>query len=303
MNLMHLQKVIQPKILFQSSMTFNAMKQSPKHSSKAPTNTKTLRRRVIRDPVFRPATINIPRHPRPHQYDSPPTLRLKRRSTTPDHKRPRKVAKTDENTSAAAFREFDAPATDANGVPSLKSVNQSLDPGISGVGRNSSAEPPSSDEDFSDDDDEDLSDDESLISDQELSVERIDVTQVCQTFTSQSDTTDIQRLQFKNSVSQTHEPRRPLNSIKVVNWTNGLKRFQYLLQKNKMDWRCDDELYELLKGIYVEKDNITIELLKKTQVGKMIRDFSKSGNFEERSTILAKEIYWSWRNMCRAVEQ
>jgi hypothetical protein len=70
-----------------------------------------------------------------------------------------------------------------------------------------------------------------------------------------------------------------------------------------MDWRCDDELYEFLRGIDTEKDNITIELLKKTQVGKMVRDLSKCGDFEKRSRILAKRIYYTWREMCRAVEQ
>lgn len=104
-------------------------------------------------------------------------------------------------------------------------------------------------------------------------------------------------------VSQTPGPRRPLNSIRVVSWTNGLKRFGYLLQNNKMDWRCDDELYELLKTIDAEKDNITIELLKKTHVGKMIKDLSKCDKFEERSRVLAKRVYRSWLKLCRVVDK
>jgi hypothetical protein len=177
---MHLQKVVLPKILSLSiSMHPNGFtRQIPKHPSKAPTNAKTLRRRVTdigRDPVFRPAaSINIPRHRRTDQYDSPSQLRLKRRSATPDHKRPRKIAKTDENTSADASRESDAPATDIDGFPSFKPVDQSLD-----GGRNSSAEPPSSDDDFSDSD-EVLSG--SLFNDRELLERELPVrnAQVCQ---------------------------------------------------------------------------------------------------------------------------
>jgi len=106
----------------------------------------------------------------------------------------------------------------------------------------------------------------------------------------------MQRPQFENYVPRS---RHPLNSIKVFNWTNGLKRFDYLLQNKKTNWRCDDELYELLKGIDLEKDNITIELLKKTHVGKVIRDLIKCDEFEERSRFLAKRIYRSWLKMCR----
>lgn len=70
-----------------------------------------------------------------------------------------------------------------------------------------------------------------------------------------------------------------------------------------MNWRCDDDLYDLLKAIDVEKDNITIELLKKTQVGKMIRKLSRCYEFEERSRIVAKRIYKAWVKMCRKVDE
>ena len=94
-----------------------------------------------------------------------------------------------------------------------------------------------------------------------------------------------------------------MTSIKVVTWTNGLRRFDYLLQNKKMDRRCENELYELLKAIDVEKDNITKELLKKTQVGKLMRSLSKCDEFEERSKNLAKKIYRFWRKMWRAFDQ
>lgn len=67
-----------------------------------------------------------------------------------------------------------------------------------------------------------------------------------------------------------------------------------------MDRHCENELYELLKSIDVEKDNITMELLKKTQVGKLIKDLSNCDEFEEKSRIVARRIYKTWLKMCRA---
>jgi len=214
-----------------------------------------------------------------------------------------------------------ASATDADGFPSLRHVESLLDhlmdqpssstgPRTSGAGRYSSPEPSSDDHNSSDDDDEVLSDnlfgDHETLGVREVAVRDVTTRRVCRipyhkfiTLTS----LQTQRSQLENSASQGQGPRQPLNNIKVVNWTNGLKRFDYLLQNKKMDWRCHDELHELLIRIDLEKDNITIELLKTTHVGKMIRDLSRCDKFEERSRFLAKRIYRSWLKMCREVEQ
>jgi len=163
MNLMHLHKVIQPKILSLSISMHNTNSFTRQNCpSKVLTNAKTSQHYVFGSAK----SINIPKHPQ-----SP---LLKRRSTTPDHNRPRKIRKTD-------------------GFPSLEHVGSLLDrimdqPSLSaGHPRASSAELNSSSgaDDNSSGDDE-LSDNESLFGDQELVREvavRDDVStrRVCQT--------------------------------------------------------------------------------------------------------------------------
>jgi len=260
MNLMHLQKVLRPNIL--------SLFVSIPTPNFRPSSSKCLSSKQSvsdTDTVFRPSAL----------------LRLKRRPSTDPNKR-RKNTRTDEN----LFRESAPPADD--GFPSLKAVlDQLIDAPSDNHGRGYSSAPSSGvDDDDSSDDNEAISESESLFGDNEFMQREVVGDATAATGRSQSG-------------SQARHPWRPLNSIRVVNWTNAFKRFDYLLQNGKMDWRCDDELYELLKTIDVEKDNITIELLKKTRVGKMIRDLSKCDKFEERSRIVAKKIYRTWLKMCR----
>ena len=94
--------------------------------------------------------------------------------------------------------------------------------------------------------------------------------------------------------------RRPLTHVKAIEWKNDLERFSYLDDINKMDFRLDDEFYQLLKIIDAEKDNpyLTPTNLKKTGLGKLMKDLSKRDCFDERSSKMAKRIYRFWRQLC-----
>ncbi len=107
---------------------------------------------------------------------------------------------------------------------------------------------------------------------------------------------------------QEKEPQhgqRLLNSIDIFTWLNHLKRFQFLLERNKMTWQCEDELYTLVKKIDAEKDNayISLDVLKKTQLGKIMKSLSKCEAIEVRSRKVGRRVYKYWLGMCREVEQ
>jgi len=269
MNLMYLHEVVQPKILPNSTT-----------SLRRPASSRRRVMKVSQDP-FRPATsINIPKQSRSNENDSP-VRRLKRSSITPGpNKRPKKAPRTDENQFAAS----DGITTDGDHFSLRQVLDHLTDPPFTPTDRSSaerfsSAEPEIDDSDSSDDDDGMLRYRASLSDDHEYD--------------------DVGRTQRPQSIPQI--VRRPLTKVRVLSWANGLKRFDYLVQNNKMDRRCEDELYELLKAIDVEKEKITVELMLETDVGKLIRSLRKCHEFEGRSRNLAERIYQTWRKMCRAV--
>jgi len=108
----------------------------------------------------------------------------------------------------------------------------------------------------------------------------------------------------EKAVPQTQRPRRPLNSIIVVNWMNELRRFQDLQKEKKLSWQCQDQLYDILKEINKEKDNtyLTPRELARTNLGKIMKEIGRTKEFERRTWQLAKEIVKFWRQVCREAE-
>lgn len=72
-----------------------------------------------------------------------------------------------------------------------------------------------------------------------------------------------------------------------------------------MTWHCEDELYRLLMEIDAEKDNayLSLDVLKKTQLGKIMKDLSKCEAIEMKSRMLGKRVYKYWLRICREIEQ
>jgi len=72
-----------------------------------------------------------------------------------------------------------------------------------------------------------------------------------------------------------------------------------------MTWQCEDELYTLVKEIDAQKDNayINLDVLKKTQLGMIMKSLSKCEAIEVKSRKVGRRIYKYWLRMCREVEQ